>query len=221
MAATTQLKTHTRARITMNGLTPFVMNNIEHADPEDQLDIEIKALTAKGSKMTPEERAQRDALRWRASLYLGDNGQLVFPARHLIVALSEAAAGISKKTAIIERGAFAPAELEMQFRYETPDGTFSGGAPADLRALYVPRYTFRAMVNGNPSGGRRKSMVPLVRPIFPRWSMATDLIVYHSEIGWDEFTSVVEATGRVGIGNARKIGMGRFSAELTAMDDAR
>ena len=220
MATATQLKTHTKARLQMNGLTPFVMNSIEHADPEDPLAVEIKALTDKGSKMTPEERAQRDALRWRASLYLDQSGALVFPTRHLIVALSEAGAGVGagKKTAIMERGAIAPVELEMRLDYETPDGAQGGGKPADLRGLYADqRYILRAMVNGNPSGGRRKSMVPLVRPTFPRWSMTTDLIVYHSEIGWDEFIQVVETAGRVGLGNGRKIGMGRFSAEVTQL----
>jgi hypothetical protein len=215
------LKTHTKALIKMTGISPFVMDNIRGADPDDPLTIEIKALTDKGSTMTPEERDQRDALRWRRSLYQDDSGALVYPMRNVLVAIAEAGVPWRAKTQIIDRGAVTPLSTELALIYQGPDGKEVNGSPlgpGDLKELYNdPRFRFRALVNGNPSSGKRRSMVPAMRPIFPIWRMEAQVVVFHNEIGWDKFLDIIAAAGRMGIGNARKIGMGKFMANVTEL----
>lgn len=198
-----------QARITMTGTTGLVLDNIESMDPDGEIAREIKKITDK-DEMTAEDRERKDRLAYRGALYLNPDKRLVLPYRCLKRALRSGAYLIGSTTLSgkMDKGIETTA-LEFPLDYT---------GPADVDKLYEDeRFRLRLMVNKNPSG--KKAMVPYVRPVLPEWSMTCTLMVFNEIIGWDKFVQSVEATGTlIGVGNARKIGYGRFSATVEKAD---
>ena len=200
------------ARVVLTGTTPLVLDNIEHADPEDPIARQIKEITDKGTKrMTDEDRKRKDWLAYNASLYLGPapggGKRVVVPWMNISRALRTGAYRIGGGSASGKAdGGLASGELDFPLAYN---------GPADPAKLYEDeRFRFRKMVNKTPSSS--KSMVPSVRPIFPEWSIELTMIVFNEVISWDLFSRTIAMTGMaVGIGSARKLGYGRFAAEVT------
>ena len=85
------MRTQTKARLDLTGVTGLVLNNAQLADPTNEYTIKIKTITDKGVKMTPEDREQREALQWTGSLYLDAEGALIFPGRNFIRAFRDVA----------------------------------------------------------------------------------------------------------------------------------
>jgi hypothetical protein len=197
------------AEVVLTGTTPLVLDNIEHADPEDPIAQAIKSITDKGSDMTAEDRKRKDWLAYSASLYLSQTpgGQrVVVPWVNINRALRTGAFRIGGTAASGKAdGGIASGTLEFPLTYK---------GPQDPAKLYEDeRFRLRKMVNKNPTG--KKAMVPSVRPVFPEWGLALTLTVFNEIISWDMFARVLSATGTaVGIGNARKLGYGRFSVEV-------
>jgi hypothetical protein len=208
MPATPNIDT---ARVVLIGTTPLVLDNIEHADPEDPIAREIKAITGKGKDMTDEDRRRKDWLSYNASLYLAPapdgSKRVVIPWVNINRALRTGAFRVGGTSASGKAdGGVASGTLEFPLLHS---------GPADPSKLYDDEaFRLRKMVNKSPAG--KKAMVPSVRPRFPEWSLEMTLIVFNEIIGWDLFERVVAATGTAtGIGNARKLGYGRFTAEVT------
>jgi hypothetical protein len=199
-----------QAKVILTGTTPLVLDNIEHADPEDPIYQQIKEITDKGKEMTAEDRKRKDRLAYDAGLYLGGGPDgsrvVVMPWVNINRAVRTGAFRIAGVAASGKAdGGIATAALEFPLIHN---------GPKDPRKLYDNElFRLRKMVNKNPSG--KKAMVPSVRPIFPEWSLELTLIVFNEIISWDMFNRVISATGTaVGIGNARKLGYGRFTAEV-------
>lgn len=202
------MRTETKARLDLTGITPLVLNNAELADPDSYYATEIKKITDKRNKMTPEEREQKEALQWRGSLYLGEDDALVLPAPNLLASLTEAARTF-KKGQLIERGGVMVTETEAPIQYD---------GPTDLKALYEDhRFRFRTVVNGNPTRGRNGGKVVSMRPQFPTWTVSYTVVVFADILGWDDFLRIADAAGATGVGNARKLGRGRFSARVVKL----
>lgn len=197
-----------QAEVTFTGTIGLVLDNIDTADPENPINVEIKKITDKGQDMTEEDRKRKDWLAYQGAFYKDDDGRLVMPWRSIKRALRSGAylvGGTSlsgKMDAGIEPGITA---VEFPLTYKGPD---------DPAKLYEDqRYRLRLMVNKNPSG--KKAMVPSVRPILPDWSLTFPVTVFNEIIGWDRFVRAVEITGKsTGIGNARKLGYGRFAVDI-------
>jgi hypothetical protein len=189
----------------MTGTTGLVLDNIESMDPDGDIAREIKKITDK-DEMTDEDRARKDRLAYRGSLYLGDADHLVLPYRCVKRALRSGAylIGSTALSGKMDKGIETSA-LEFPLDYE---------GPQDALKLYEDkRFRLRLMVNKNPSG--KKAMVPSVRPLLPEWALTCTLTVFNEVIGWDKFVQSVKATGQmIGVGNARKIGYGRFAADV-------
>lgn len=202
------MRTETKARLDLTGLTPLVLNNAQLADPTNDYALKIKHITDKGVRMTAEEREQKEALQWAGSLYLDDSGRIVFPGRNFIRAFRDVAPAF-KLGANIDRGGVMIPESEILVDY---------GGPADRKALWEnPKYRFRTVVNGNPTRGPKGGKVTSMRPIFPDWAMSFTVVVFADILGWDDFLRIVDAAGAQGIGNARKLGCGRFTAKVTKL----
>lgn len=208
MPATPNIDT---ARVILTGTTPLVLDNIEHADPEDPLYQQIKEITDKGKEMTVEDRRRKDWLAYNASLYLApapEGGKrVVIPWVNVNRAMRTGAFRIGGTSASGKAdGGIATGSLEFPLIH---------GGPSDPAKLYEDeRFRLRKMVNKNPTG--KKAMVPSVRPIFPEWRVELTLHVFNEVISWDMFSRIMSATGTsTGIGNARKLGYGRFEAEVT------
>ena len=202
------MRTETKARLDLTGITPLVLNNAQLADPTNYYAIEIKKITDKGVRMTPEEREQKEALQWTGSLYLDDDGRIVFPCRNLLRGIENAARGV-RLGANIERGGVMFVETEVPVEHD---------GPRDRKALWEnPKYRFRAVVNGNPTRGPKGGKVVSMRPVFPVWAMTMTAVVFADILGWDDFLRVLDLAGAQGIGNARKLGYGRFNTKITKL----
>lgn len=203
-----------RAELVLTGRPPgLVLNNGELADDTNPVTQQIAELVDAGrgrKKLTDEQRERKDHLNWKGSLYVNTEGELYVPANNLLRAIVAAAREYNLGTKIEDRGAVileaAPPELII-----VHDG------PDDLEKLWGDtRYRFRTQVNPNPTA-RTKRLVPLMRPVFPSWSITTTVTVLPEMINWESFVKVMEAAGNVGIGNARKIGYGRFDVNITKL----
>lgn len=202
------MRTETKAQLDLTGVTPLIVNNAQLADPTCQYTMEIKAITDKGVRMTPEEREQKEALQWAGSLYLADDGSLVFPGRNFLRAFRDVAPTF-KAGADIDRGGVMIADTEVVTQHD---------GPSDRRQLWEnPRYRFRTVVNGNPTKGPKGGKVVSMRPVFPVWGMSVTVVVFADILGWDKFEKIIDAAGAQGIGNARKLGYGRFTTKVTKL----
>jgi hypothetical protein len=216
------MRTQTKARLDLTGITGLVLNNVQLADPTNEYAIKAKAITDKGVKMTPEDREQREALQWAGSLYLSMDGSLIFPGRNFIRAFRDVAPSF-KAGADIDRGGVLVVETEIPIFHDGPAGltdkvTGLHYGPVDRRAMYDDsRYKFRTVVNGNPTKGPKGGKVAAMRPVLPVWAMSLTVVVFSDILGWDKFKKIVEAAGAQGIGNARKLGYGRFNAQVTEL----
>lgn len=195
-----------QAQVRFTGTTGLVLDNIDTADPENPIAQDIKKITDKG-EMTAEDRQRKDYLAYHGALYLDGEHRLVMPYRCIKRALRSGAylVGGTQLSGKMDAGVDAGV-LEFPLEHSGPD---------DPGKLYEDaRYRLRLMVNKNPSG--KKAMVPSVRPLLPEWGLTFTLKVFNEIIGWDRLVRAIEATGTsVGIGNARKLGYGRFHAEVT------
>ena len=55
------------------------------------------------------------------------------------------------------------------------------------------------------------------RPIFRAWSLSFDIELEEDGLNFGDLTRIAERAGRLkGLGDARKLGYGRFDAKLTA-----
>lgn len=216
------MRTQTRARLDLTGITGLVLNNAQLADPACEFTLKIKAITDKGVKVTPEEREIRESLQWAGSLYLGADGSLIFPGRNFIRAFRDVAPTF-KAGADIDRGGVMVAETEVQILHDGPASLKDAGTglhygPVDRKVMYEnPRFRFRTIVNGNPTKGPKGGKVVSMRPVLPAWGMSLTVIVFNDILGWDKFRNIVDAAGVQGIGNARKLGYGRFSTAITEL----
>lgn len=201
-----------RVKLELTGRSPgLVLNNGELADDTNPIKIQIDELVDAGrgrKKLTDEQRDRKDHLNWRGSLYVSPEGRLYLPANNLLRAIVGAAREYSLGTKIEDRGAITleAAPPELMIIHDGPD---------DLEKLWADsRYRFRTLVNPNPSS-RNKGLLPLMRPVFPVWSITTTAAILPEMINWESFVKVMEAAGNVGVGNARKIGYGRFDVKVT------
>ena len=216
------MRTQTKARLDLTGITGLVLNNAQLADPTNEFTIKIKAITDKGVKQTPEDREAKEALEWTGSLYLDSKGSLIFPGRNFIRAFRDVAPPF-KAGADIDRGGVMVIETELPILHDgpaelsdKPTGLHHG--PVDRRVMYDDaRYRFRAIVNGNPTKGPKGGKVARMRPILPIWAMSLTVVVFSDILGWDKFKNIVDAAGAQGIGNARKLGYGRFTANVVEL----
>lgn len=198
------METAIKARLTLTGISPLVLNNGQLADPTNEYTIQIAQIVSKGTRRTPEEREQEELLTWRGSLYVTD-GQLVFPVNAILRSFERGGVLAGKLGTKTVAGVIAT-QTEVPLDYE---------GPRELDKLAADsRFRFRTLVNPNPSSAK-KGKVPRMRPIFPSWSLTVEVIVMSEALGWDDFCRVVRLAGQMeGIGNARKLGMGRYEVEI-------
>jgi len=186
----------------MTGKTGLVLDNIDTADPENAIAQEIAKILAK-SDLTEEDRQRKDWLAFHGALYTDRDHHLVLPYRCVKRALRNGAylIGSSTLSGKMDKGVESSGSTDFRIVYE---------GPQDARELYDhQQFRLRNMVR------KGKGMVPYVRPLIPEWKVIADVMVFNDVISWDQFTRTVDITGQaVGVGNARKIGYGRFTAEV-------
>jgi hypothetical protein len=188
----------------LTGASALLMKNPAMADPDNEIVQQIKAITAKGSKMTAEDRARKAELQWFGSLYL-NNGEPFIPATNLHKCFAEAGK-ITRNGTDVER-ALIPTEALLVLTYP---------GPRDVSKLWLDKtYRYETMANANPNGGKKKSMVPLMRPMFPKWSIIARWEFFEKALDFYRFLDIAEAAGLTqGLGDNRRNGFGRFHVEV-------
>jgi len=185
--------------LTLHGFSdsPIVFHRGDLADSQDEYARAMKKITDKRNK-TDEDKAEIDSLSWRGSLYVEDD-KIVYPAFNVWRSIQEAAK-LTKHGRHIER-ALTFDSRTVPFNYTGPD---------DIDVMYKDsRYVWRAMVRVG------QSKVARVRPRFDEWFITLTGELDVTELNFDEFREIVERAGRVvGLGDARRLGYGRFDAEV-------
>lgn len=188
----------------LDGASPLLMKNPSLADPDNEVVQQIKTITSKGAKMTTEDRAEKSKLQWFGALYV-HNGELFIPANNLLRCFVEAGK-LTRNGTDVER-ALIPTEARL---------TLEHSGPSDVQKLWLDStYRYETMVNGNPSGGKKKSMVPSTRPMFPKWRITARWELFEKALDYSRFLEIAESAGLTqGIGDNRRNGFGRFHVEV-------
>lgn len=197
-----------RVQTRLTGISPLVMKNPQLADPENEFVRAIKQITAKGQKMTQDDLDEKARLQFAGALYIGEDGPYM-PTTNVRKCFIEGGravgSGKNSKGPTVERAVIAVdgiAPLE-----------YSG--PRDASGLWTePRFRYSTMVNGNPSSSK-KTLVKSMRPWFPKWSLLVEWELVTEALDYDDFVRIVEVAGvSAGLGDNRRNGFGRFSAEV-------
>lgn len=195
-----------RLTVTFAGVTPLVMCNGAMADAESELSQAIKAITDKGSKMTAEDRTRKDRLQWRGELYTDPAGtQVVIPQPNIARCLANAGKATRNGTDVIRA---------VSFPFSWVPLTYDGPDMIDKLAD-DPAFTWRAVANLSPTKGPRGGKGAKVWPCFDKWALTFPVILYPDLLDLERFTSIVENAGiGEGIGDARRLGKGRFTGTV-------
>lgn len=188
----------------LTGASPLLMKNPALADPDNEIVQAIKAITAKGAKMTAADRAEKARLQWIGALYVR-NGKLFLPSTNLLRCFAEAGK-LTRNGTDVER-ALIPPDAEIPLEHD---------GPREIEKLWLnPAYRFDTMVNGNPSAGKKKSMVPSTRPMFPKWKLVAHWELFERALDYAKFLEIAETAGlSQGLGDNRRNGFGRFKVEV-------
>jgi hypothetical protein len=189
-------------RIELTGTTPYLSHNIQGVDPDLPITREIKAITAKKSKMTEDDRRQVERLEWHSGLYLDSEQRIVVPVRNV-------------KKAFIDSGTITRdgKNVARALSFQTLEVPLNHSGNGDLNALYESgKFVSRLAV------GIGKSRTMRVRPQFMPWGLEFEAFLFEEAMDSDVFTRVVERAGiTIGLGDNRQNGYGRFTAKVTRL----
>ena len=92
-----------RLDLTLEATTTLLMHNVQLGDPDNEYTRSIAKLNALKSKITDEQRAERDYLKWRGGLYYDDEVGPFLPGANLFRSIQQAAS-LTSNGKDIERG---------------------------------------------------------------------------------------------------------------------
>jgi hypothetical protein len=192
-----------KVRIALEGVTPLLQHNEQLADPLNDYVRKIKLVTDKRSKMTEDDHLLKSRLEWEGGLYFhGSTGPYV-PTLNVIRCFI--AAGTVRRLGTKVAQAVAITELEASLQYS---------GPRDVEGMWAARMYDRRMVGVN------NSRVQRTRPMFQNWALSTEVHLFTDILSLDDFKWVVDMAGRaVGLGDGRRIGMGRFNSEVVDLGE--
>ena len=179
-------------KITIKGLTPLLMHNIQLADPLSNAAMTLAKLTSKRNKTHDDHKAVAKA-EWYGGLYVDEKLRPCLPGEVVEGAIIEGAKrhrlGQAAKGGIIAYGNF-PLEYDGP---KSIDKLWEHGGFMKRSAVRV-----------------QKARVIRTRPMFPQWS-CTFTIQWDPQMiaSEDQLMDIVETAGVVGIGDYRPK-FGRF-----------
>lgn len=193
-------------QIELTGTTPLVVHNIRLANPHDQIAQAIARITGKAAKQKTEQDAfEIEHLEWLGGLYYEDPPGYYLESRGIIRCFQEAAKATREGRDVLR--ALSPSALRVPIKFPHSDLL-----PVDLWKR--PEYRFWKMV------GIGKNRVPRMRPIFPEWSVTLQIDLEPIMLDLNALVEIVERAGRVeGLYEARTLGMGRFKAAITQVEE--
>jgi hypothetical protein len=192
-------------RITLTGRTPLVMHCAQLADPLNRYTRKIKEITDKPSRTkTDADYADIAKLEWMGGLYIGEvehKGKIVVPTWNVIRTLEEAAKVTRRGRQVVR--SVVPTETEVPLEFPDRDRT--------LEELWEmgEQYRFLTLV------GIKQSKTTRMRPQFPSWALTMTVLLQENLLNFDQLREIANQAGVIeGLGDARKLGKGRFSAQV-------
>jgi len=184
----------------------LLQHNPQLADPECDVTKQIKIITDKGKLQTDDDRHQVARLEWYGGIYLSNGGApptIVEPTANIRKCFVDMAK-IEKKGRGIERAvSFATYDVPLVY-----DG------PKEIDALFADeRFRDRRSV------GIGRHRVMRTRPKFYPWALeAEGFFVPDIGLNFSDFVRLVALAGVAeGLGDGRRIGFGRFSAQVETL----
>jgi hypothetical protein len=186
--------------MTLTGRMPLLMKNINGADPDNPIVKDISRLNALKQKITDEQRAERDFLKWEASLYWDAEDGPILPAANAFRSIQQAA-GLTRQGKDVERGLVMHA---VHARLDYPGPRNIEGLWGDGKSVHVDRRM--AVVNRAP--------IPTLRPCFPQWAATYEFDLDEDILSLDDFRYFAEKAGRlIKIGDYRRF-YGSYTVEI-------
>lgn len=187
-----------QALLQLTGTTPLVQHNIRLADKDDDFTRQIAVINKKRQK-TEADYAELAHLEFLGGLYWNPEVGLHLPTFNIIRSF-EMGGVVTKQGKAIVQAVAITTEL-------TPIDYKGPRKPEELWA--DPAFRFRKLVRV------QRNTVTRMRPIFRAWACQLEVEVEETVLDPDAFVRVVTTAGKVaGLGDARKLGYGRYTAEV-------
>lgn len=187
-------------QITLTGSQPMLQHNVQLGDPDNEYVRDIGRLNALKGKITDEQRAERDWLKFRGGLYYDDDHGPVLPAANVFRSIQQAAS-LTRNGKDVERGLiildeFAPLEYDGPRK---PEDMWGGG-----KSRFVDRRMAR--VNRAP--------VVAIRPRFEEWQAVYRFELDEDIMNPDDFKFIAEKAGRlIHVGDYRRF-FGAYTVDI-------
>lgn len=189
-----------RLSVQLYGTSPLVMHNIRLANPQDEHSKAIKQLTKKKAK-TEDDAAEIERLEWYGGLYYEKQFGGVYVPTWNILRCFEEAAKVSRDGKTVMRSVVVT-DMTAPISYD---------GPSDIDALWEDkRFRWSTVI-----GIQKQSKLVRMRPIFRDWSCEIQVEVLTDMLDRDQFERIVQRAGLIeGLGDARKLGYGRFDGKV-------
>jgi hypothetical protein len=187
--------------LTLTGATTLLMKNIQLGDPDNEYVREIARLNLLKQKITDDQRAERDFLKWRGAMYWTDDDGPILPAPNVFRSIQQAAS-MTRQGKDIERGLIIHS-LHAPLEYDGPrtiEKLWAGG-----KGVHVDRRM--AVVNRAP--------IPNLRPAFPQWAATFEFDLDEDVMSIDDFRWIAEKAGRmIHVGDYRRF-FGAYRVDIS------
>ncbi len=186
--------------LTITGTAPLLQHNVQLGDPDNEYVRSISRLNALKGKITDDQRAERDWLKFRGGLYYDEQDGPVLPAANVFRSLQQGAS-LTRDGKNIERG-FVVLDEHSPLEYDgprKPDELWGGG---------TSRFVDRRMARVN------RAPVVAIRPRFEEWSATFRFELDEEVLSMDDFRFIAEKAGRmIHVGDYRRF-FGAYSVKI-------
>jgi hypothetical protein len=187
--------------LVMTGTAPLLLHNVQLGDPDNEYVRQIAQLNALKGKITDEQRAERDWLKFRGGFYYDEDDGPVLPAANVFRSLQQAAA-LTRNGKDIERGLVILDE-------HCPIGYDGPRTPEQMWGDGKSRFVDRRMARVN------RAPVVAIRPRFDEWRVAYRYELDDEVMNPDDFLHIAHKAGRmIHVGDYRRF-FGHYTVEVT------
>lgn len=181
----------------LTGTSPLVMHNVRLARPDDDFVRAIAKITAKGSKMTLDDRQEVARLEFAGGLYIDEDGPFLPYAN--VRRCFQRAATVRKLGTHVQR-ALLPTAMTAALEYP---------GPREVEKLWTDAtYQYSTVV------GIQRAKTVRMRPMFPVWRAVFEWELLTETLDAEDMEQIAIAAGRIeGLGDNRVNGFGRFQSK--------
>lgn len=188
-------------RLTLQGTTPLLMHNARLADPLDEFAKDLRRISSKRNK-TEDDHLAMSKLEYFGGLYLDSDAGPFIPGPNIAKCLYEGAT-MNRLGTKVQRG--------VQIITEVNPLSYVG--PRTAAELWESQnfYDRASVVVG-------QNRIQRTRPMFREWKTEAEGWLDESQLDLDQLSQIAENAGTFfGLGDARRLGKGRFIAKVEAI----